>query len=43
MKFHRLEIKSVYPKNSGKSVTTVPDAERFSPKDDRHKFMLGKK
>ena len=32
--------RSAYPKNLGKIETTVPPVQRFSPKVDRHQFML---
>ena len=34
-------LRSAYPKNSGKSLTTVPLVERFSQKIDAHQFILG--
>ena len=41
MKFHPLETEIAYPKNFGKSVTTATPVEEYSPKVDRHQFMLG--
>ena len=41
VQFHLLETeRSAYPKFSGKSASTAPPIERFSPNVDRHQFIL---
>ena len=38
--FIHQKLRSAYPKSFGKSETTVPPVERFSPKVDRHQFTF---
>ena len=39
--FHPIESEISVSQKFRKSVTTEPSADQFSPKIDRHQFMLG--